>query len=105
MPRKPIVFMALQNYCILFYRTVVCNWVHISLAVLTLSMLGKMSADDIGLFFFFFFFPNTGFGISCRLSPKETICMTCQSLFCAKNRKISSFCRLLNFTHTMVKVK
>ena len=32
-----------------------------------------------------FFFQKTGFGISCKLSPEEKICMQCQSLFSGKN--------------------
>ena len=31
---------------------------------------------------FFFFFQKPEFGISCKLSPKETICIKCQTLFC-----------------------
>ena len=30
---------------------------------------------------------KTGFNISCKLSPMETICMKCQILFCRKNKK------------------
>ena len=37
---------------------------------------------------FFLFFPDTGFDISCKLSPKETICMKCQNLFSGKQRHI-----------------
>ena len=36
---------------------------------------------------FFFFFQKIGFDISCKLSPKETICMEFQSLFSWKNKK------------------
>ena len=38
--------------------------------------------------FFFFFFQIIGFDISCRLSPKEIVCMKCLSLFSGKIRKI-----------------
>ena len=35
-----------------------------------------------------FFFPQKiGFDISCKLSPKETICMKYQSLFSEENKK------------------
>ena len=42
--------------------------------------MGKFSRrqnDDI----FFYFSQKIGFDISCKLSPEETICMMCQSLF------------------------
>ena len=63
-------------------------------------MLGKISADDILKYFlifsqkkkaliFSYFFPRKkGFDISCKLSPKETICLKCQSLFSGKYNKI-----------------
>ena len=54
--------------------------------------LGKFSRrqmDDIFLsFFLYFFFQKIGFDISCKLSPKETICMKCQSIFLKIIRKI-----------------
>ena len=41
-----------------------------------------------GLVKYFSYFPRkTGFNISCKLSPEETICMKCQSLFSGKNKK------------------
>ena len=40
----------------------------------------KFSADDI-FKYFFYFFQETGFDISCKLSPEETICMKYQNLF------------------------
>ena len=46
----------------------------------------KFSADDI-LKYFSFFPQKTGFDISCKLSPLETICMECQILFPWKNKK------------------
>ena len=55
----------------------------------------------IFFFFFlllFFFFQKVGFDISCKLSPKETICMKFQSLFSGKkNQKNMPKCRLLTF--------
>ena len=42
-----------------------------------------------------FFFLKTGFDISCKYLPMETICMKCQILFSGKNKKISSVCRML----------
>ena len=45
-----------------------------------LSMLGKnFSRPHFEIFVSLF--PKTGFGISCKVSPKETICMACQILF------------------------
>ena len=46
----------------------------------------KFSADDI-LKCFSYFSQKTGFDISCKLSPLETICMNCQILFSGKTRK------------------
>ena len=47
---------------------------------------GANSADD--KFTLFLFFQKTGFDISCKLSPLETICMKCQNLFSRKNNEI-----------------
>ena len=33
------------------------------------------------LFHYYYFPEKTGFAISCKLSPMETICMKCQNLF------------------------
>ena len=38
-------------------------------------------------FFFFLFFPGNKIGISCKLSPIETVCMKCQILLAGKNEK------------------
>ena len=51
-----------------------------------LALWVKFSADDI-LKYFFYFSQKTGYDISCKLSPKETICMKCQILFFGKNKK------------------
>ena len=42
--------------------------------------------DNI-LKYFSYFSWKIGFDISCKLSPKETICMKCQILFSGKNKK------------------
>ena len=56
-------------------------------ALLMLSTLGKnfsrRQIDDI----FSYFSRKTGFDISCKLSPMETICMKCQILFSGTNKK------------------
>ena len=37
--------------------------------------------------YFSYFSPKTGYNISCKLSPKKTICMKCLILFFRKNKK------------------
>ena len=53
---------------------------------LTLTTLWADSADD-KLMIIFLFFKKTGYDISCKLSPVETICIKCQNLFSKKNKK------------------
>ena len=48
--------------------------------LINLTTLWANSVDD-KLVMFFLFFQKTGFDISCKLSPLETICMKCQILF------------------------
>ena len=68
-----------------------------------LSMLGKISSRQ-HFEICFFFSQKIGFDISCKLSPKETVCMECQSLFSGKNKKT-----IINlpseFAHRLVNVK
>ena len=77
--------------------------------VLTLSMLGKNFGRHFEIFFVFFlenrlghsmyFSWKTDLDIPCKLSPKETICMKCQSFFSdQKIRKISSNIHCLNLS-------
>ena len=63
---------------------------------LTLSILSKIfGRRHFEIYFLYFlylkyisyFSQKTGFDISCKLSPKETICMKCQILFSGKNKK------------------
>ena len=49
---------------------------------LTLSTLWANSADNKLVIFFLIFYWKIGFDISCKLSPKEAICMKCQIPFC-----------------------
>ena len=42
-----------------------------------------------------YFSQKTGFHISCKLSPKETLCMKCQTCFLGKMRKNISKCWLM----------
>ena len=44
---------------------------------------------------FSYFSQKTGFYISCKLSPLETICMKCQNLISGENKKNISICFLL----------
>ena len=54
------------------------------------SMLGKFfSADDI-VKYFSYGYQKTGFDISCKLTPKEIICIKHQSLFSGENKKYIS---------------
>ena len=78
---------------------------------LMFSMLSNnFSRQNFGIFFsfffffFFFFFQNTGFDISCKLSPKKTICLKFQSLSSWKNKKISPIYDLLNLPRDYQKV-
>ena len=62
------------------------NRLQISSQLLTHCMLKKNSADNI-LKYFSYFSKKIGFDTSCKLSPKETICMKCQILFSRKKKK------------------
>ena len=47
--------------------------------------------------YFSYFSQKTGFDISCKLSPMQTICMRCQILFPGKNKK-----NIINFSSAEV---
>ena len=53
---------------------------------------------------YFYFSQETGFDISCKLSPLETICMKCQILFSGENNKNIISLRSAEFAHSMVSV-
>ena len=53
--------------------------------LLIFTILWANSADNELIFSYFS--QTTGFHISCKLSPLETICIKCQILFSAKNKK------------------
>ena len=55
--------------------------------------------------YFSYFSQKTGFDISCKLSPQETVCMKCQILFSGKNNKNISKCRLLKISPRVLSVK
>ena len=63
--------------------------------------MDKLSRRQTDFFFFFFFLQKTGFDILCELSPWETICMKCRSLFSGKSKKILSNGHLLKFLASM----
>ena len=52
----------------------------------------------------FLMFVKTGSDTSCKLSPKETICMKCPILFSSKEKKNISKCHLLKFLPSMQSV-
>ena len=56
------------------------------------------------LWYFSYFSQKTGFDISCKLSPVETICMKCQNLFSGKNKKNISICFLLKILPRVLSV-
>ena len=60
---------------------------HIGCGELTLNTLGKIFSRQHFEIFFSYFSQKTGYDISCKLSPKETVCMKCQILFSGKNKK------------------
>ena len=65
-----VVFVFFVIFCFLF---------------LSFTTLWANSGDN-KLMTFFLVFQKTGFEISCKLSPLETICMKCQNLFSGKNK-------------------
>ena len=62
------------------------------------NMMGKNSADDN--LKYLYFSQKIGIDISCKLSHKETICMTCQILFSWKNKQEIINGHLLNCSLT-----
>ena len=61
--------------------------------------MGKRQTDDI-----FHLSQKIGFDISCKLSPKKTICMEYQNLFSGKYKKNIAKCRLLKLLPSMLSV-
>ena len=54
---------------------------------------------------FLLFTENWNFGIPCQLSPKETSCTNCQTLFSGENKKINISLLSDNFAQIVLKVK
>ena len=48
-------------------------------------------------------FQKIGFDFSCKLSPKETVCMKCQSVFSGKNKKNFITLSSAEYAHGVVK--
>ena len=71
------------------------------LFTLTLCVLGKKICS-CHFEIFYFFFQKISFDISCKLSPNETICVKCQSLFSGQDMKNISKCHLLKFLSSML---
>ena len=71
--------------------------------VLTFTTLWANSADKVDDIFSYFS-QNTSFGISCKLSPLETVCMKYQNLFSGKNKKNMSICCLLKILPWMLSI-
>ena len=71
---------------------------------LKLSTLGKnFSSQHFEIFCLFFL--KKGFDSSCKLSPKETICMKCQSLCSGKKNTKNINLSSAEFAQRGVKVK
>ena len=64
----------------------------------------KFSADDI-LKYFSYIYQKTGFDISCKLSPPETICLKCLTCFLRKNKKSIINLSSAEVAHRVVKIK
>ena len=67
----------------------------------TLLFSGLIHQTTNWIKFFPYFSQITGFDISCKLSPLETICIKYQNLFSGKNKKKKKYFNVLsaeNFT-------
>ena len=96
-----------------FFYLEPCNYIlhrNADINLSMLSMLGKITADDILIYFSYFFqkirfdMEKIRFDISCKLSPKVTICMQCQILFSGENKKNMINLSSAEFGHRIVKV-
>ena len=56
---------------------------------------------------FLFFSKQTGFDITCKLSPMETVCMKCQILFSRKNKNKKTIIKVSSaeLAHRVVEVR
>ena len=68
---------------------------------ITFRSLGKFGRQQ----YFSYFNQKIGFQISCKLSPKETVCMKSESLFYGISKKNIYKCHLLKFSPWMQSVK
>ena len=70
-----------------------------------LSTLGKNFNRQHFELFPLYFFQKTCFGISCKLSSIETICITCKILFSGKSKKNVISLSSTELAYRVVKVK
>ena len=79
--RSEALLMSTHNICIHWkIRKILCGYPLLSVA---------MADNKMG---YFSYFPKkTGYDISCKLSPAQTICMKCQTLFAEKKENISTY--------------
>ena len=70
--------------CMRVYVHVVWFQFTINNSLLLISKTVWTNSADEKLKKFFLKFPENSFDISCKLSPEETVCMKCQSLFSGK---------------------
>ena len=73
------------------------------IVIIMLTLYRQIQQQQILIFSYFSW--KIGFGMSCKLSPLETICMKCQNLFSLKNKKSISKCCLLRFLSSMLSIK
>ena len=77
-------------------RSSVLIWVYTACPGISVPLSGHIQ-QTTNWWYFSYSSQKTGFDISCKLSPLETVCMKCQNLFSGKNKKNISKCRLLKF--------
>ena len=75
---------------------ILCVYQQFKSSQIRFALWVKFLADNILKINIFRFQDKTGFDISWKFSPVETICMKCQFLFSGGIRKMPSICRLLN---------
>ena len=76
-----------------------CSFTHLMFSTLD-KIFSRQPAGDMLIFS-----QKTGFDISCKLSPLETICMKCQIVFSGKIRKNITNLSSAELAQRVVKVK
>ena len=77
-------------------RSSVLIWVYTACPGVSVPISGHIQ-QTTNWWYFSYSSQKTGFDISCKLSPLETICMKCQNMFFGENKKNISKCCLLKF--------